>query len=148
MDPKWYPDRNRPTFRGETVLLTAYIVEITTILIPSKPLRILLGLPLFLFCAFQTRKHTTGAIPDDYLTAINMIWFMLRWFDLAILNEPEVSFWRDDTSNPEKKPETTSQGSLLERWKWSMSLCSTYRGIGWNWRVKNVDRISPAVPRR
>ena len=60
-----------------------------------------------------------------------------QWVDFCVIHSPAEAS-RDKDKDKDKDPKT-----WLEKLSWSWGLNTTYRGIGWNWKVKNVPEAAP-----
>ena len=147
MSRQWYPPHDRPTCSalGSPFLPTAGACFMSTV-VPSN-LRIPIFLPAILLLLSRTRTCSTGAPEQDYMTGINTAVFVCKFVDFAILQTPEREYHRIDLTNQDKPVvnENPTAMSIWQRVKWNVSLWTTYRGIGWDWEVKNVERVPKNV---
>jgi len=90
---------------------------------------------LFYFTA-RVFKYPTGEKAQDYFLPIQAAIILTRWVDFYVLHNPEKEFSRlkDHSVRP-----TTWWVKL--GWVWDLN--TTFRGIGWNWKVKNVPVEMP-----
>lgn len=148
MDPKWFPSPDRPFQAGERSVGGANLVGVATLLLPQGQFRNVIALPPILYIAYNLRQHTTGRADQDYLNAVNVCIALLKYVDFSILRIPEQELHR---VRPDGSVETTKEVEEMTIWqkfKWNLDLYTTARGIGWNWRVKNVDLVPENVSRR
>ena len=78
------------------------------------------------------------------MLAINVSQFSLRYVTSVLLANPEKYMHRVVVSGEKKgtaEAEDPQSMGLWSKLKWSMQFWSSMRGIGWNWRVKNVDEV-------
>lgn len=149
MDPTYFPPAHRPYAPDSQMLLCANLIVASALLLPpGRYHRNLIALPGLLFTAYALRRHSSGKVEVDYLDAVNSSTLFLKWLDFAVLRVPERSAARvrDDGS-----VETADEVEKLTVWgklKWVLSLLGTVRGVGWNWKVKNVDDVPKNVSRR
>ncbi|OCT51557.1 hypothetical protein CLCR_08724 [Cladophialophora carrionii] len=146
MDPKWFPPPDRPFQPGGRSILATGTIGITTLLIPKGQLRNIVAIgaiPSILWILYNLRQHTTGKLEEDYLTAINISITLARFIDVCVLHDAEQSLRRvrADGSDRETAEDIQRMG-LWWKFCWNLDLFTTMRGIGWNWRVKNVDEVS------
>jgi len=88
----------------------------------------------------QIPKATTGDVASDVLTPIQAVLVLMHWFDFYILHDPN-DFRRSGVSEDDVK-----KRSVWERFKWYADLNTSMRGIGWDWRVKNIPEPTLSSP--
>jgi len=135
MFPSFVPDKARPLASRPFLIPSIYAVCLAgTILSPSLLSTIsVTAAALYLFAKIPAA--TSGKIPHDYMLPIQALIFISQWIDFCVIHSP-TEFSRD--KDKEKVPKT-----WLEKLSWSWGLNTTYRGIGWNWKVKNVPEAAP-----
>ena len=107
-----------------------------------------IGLLLLLYIHKEYSKSTTGQAVEDYMIAINIFITTLKFVDFVYLRIPEDAAHRVNASGQSTEDgNSIRNSSYWTRLKWAASLYSTLRGIGWNWRVKNVESIPPDTRR-
>jgi hypothetical protein len=149
MDPKWFPSPERPFQPGGRSILAAGTTSITTLLLPQGHLRKIIAVPPILWILYNLRQHTTGKVEEDYLTAINISMTLAKFIDVCVLRNAEQVLRRvkPDGSGVETA-EDIQKMDLWQKFRWNLDLFTTMRGIGWNWRVKNVDEVPLNISRR
>ena len=100
-------------------------------LLPRKRFRTLSITGALLCFTTLVFKYPTGEKAQDYFLPIQATVILTRWVDFYVLHNPEkkISRLRDRGVRP-----TTWRGKL--GWVWDLN--TTFRGLGWNWKVKNV----------
>ncbi|OAG43733.1 hypothetical protein AYO21_01960 [Fonsecaea monophora] len=93
------------------------------------------------------RIHTAGRPEEDYLNAINICLILIRCIDFEILHNAEQTFCREKSDGTFETADDIEKMTLWQKFQWSVSLFTTMRGIGWNWRVKNVDKVPKHLSR-
>jgi hypothetical protein len=144
MDPKWFPPSTRPVKPSEFVLVPFALMCTSSFLLPSGRTRALLTLPPLLYLLVQARRTTSGINAGDYIFAINIAGFAYRYAAYVLLTTPEDHIHRVILSGEKKgmkEPEDPRAMDLWSKLKWSTHFWFSMRGIGWNWRVKNVDDV-------
>ncbi|EXJ86025.1 hypothetical protein A1O1_06394 [Capronia coronata CBS 617.96] len=147
MDPSWFPPTDRPIRLGGRYVLAANAIPIATLLLPHGYLRHSLAIPALLWIPYSLRQYTTGQTEEDYLTAINVCMALGKYIDFCILRTSEHACRR---VAPDGSLETLQEITTLTLWqklRWNFDLFTTMRGIGWNWRVKNVEEVARDIPR-
>lgn len=126
----------------------ASLVGMGALLLPQGPFRKAIAIPPLIAIAYNIRRHSTGQPAEDYLSAVNVCMTMCKFVDFCVLDDPEQSclrVWPDGTT------ETTQEIQSMSMWqklRWNFDLFATMRGIGWNWKVKNVDEVPKDISRR
>ncbi|KAK6379512.1 hypothetical protein LTS17_006430 [Exophiala oligosperma] len=72
----------------------------------------------------------------------------MRYLDFCVINVPERDFHR---VRPDGNAETESDVrnmTIWQKFRWNFDLFMTMRGVGWNWRVKNVEAVPMQLSRR
>lgn len=144
MDPRWFPPATRPRWPGEFVLAPFALVCTSSLLLPSGRTRVLLTLPPLLYLLVQARRTTSGLNAGDYMLAVNIAHFSCRYLTYVLLATPEDQIYRVVMAGDKmgmKEPEDPRTMDLWSKLKWSMRFWFSWRGIGWNWQVKNVDDV-------
>jgi hypothetical protein len=148
MDPKWFPPPNRPILPSGRSTLGATAIGIATLLLPQGQFRNVIAVPSILWIAYNLRQHSTGKTEEDYMTAINVCMTLIKIADFAILGIPEQSVRRIRSDGSVETAEEIKNMTVSQKLRWNLDLFLTMRGIGWNWRVKNVDAVPADVSRR
>ncbi|KIW18353.1 hypothetical protein PV08_02641 [Exophiala spinifera] len=141
MDPRWFAPPNRPIRPVDSGAAAANGAAMLTLLLPPGPVRSAAGVPAILWIAYDLRRHTTGKIEQDYLNAINVFTCLMRYVDFCVVNVPEREFHRvrpDGGTEPENHVRNMT---IRQKLRWGFDLFMTMRGVGWNWRVKNVEEV-------
>ena len=149
MDPKWFPPPDRPFQPGGRGIFGAGTICITTLLLPQGPLRKIIAVPPMIWLLYNLRQHTTGKGEEDYLTAVNISMTLARFVDVCVLRDAEKELRRVNPDGSAR--ETANDIQKMTRWqkfRWNLDLFMTMRGIGWNWRVKNVEEVPINISRR
>ncbi|KAJ9630282.1 hypothetical protein H2204_008500 [Knufia peltigerae] len=149
MNPMWFAPPNRPLRPAtDSSVAAANTVAILTLLLPQGAARSFAGLPPILYIAYNLRRCSTGKIENDYLNAINVFTCLMRYLDFCVINVPERDFHR---VRPDGNAETESDVrnmTIWQKFRWNFDLFMTMRGVGWNWRVKNVEAVPMQLSRR
>ncbi|EXJ68268.1 uncharacterized protein A1O5_08883 [Cladophialophora psammophila CBS 110553] len=147
MDPKWFPPPDRPFQPGERSVFGASAIGITTLLLPQGQFRKIIAIPPILWIIFNLRRHTTGKLEEDYMTAINVCMILIRWLDFEVLHKAEQTFRRVKSDGTTETAEDIQKMTIWQKFCWGLQLFATMRGIGWNWRVKNVGEVPRDISR-
>lgn len=129
-------------------IMPAYATLLSSSLLLPKTIRIAFVLPLAVWLLSQFPRYTFISFGVTYLVAIPLVGLLWQWVDMAILNEPSEAFFQvsEDPAAPKDLAKSKAEGfmpdSIVGKLIWSNQLLTTNRGIGWNWKVKNV----PAEP--
>lgn len=148
MNPTWFAPPNRPLRPVDSSVAAANGVAILTLLLPQGTARSIAGAPPLLWTAYNLRRYSTGKVEEDYLNAINVFTCLMRYVDFCVVNVPERDFRR---VRPDGSTEPESHVRNMTIWQkvcWSLELFMTMRGVGWNWKVKNVQVVSMQLSRR
>ena len=143
MDPRWIPQANRPLRVSGTVLVPLILVCNTSLLLPTGRKRVLLTLPTLLYLLFQVHRNTSGLNAEDCMLAV-ISSSPMRYVTSILFATPEKDMHRVVVAGEKKgtgEPEDPQSMRLWSKLKWSMHFWSSMRGVGWNWRVKNVDDV-------
>jgi hypothetical protein len=144
MGPRWFPQANRPLRASGAVLVPFILVCIISLLLPPGRKRVVLTLPPLLYLVFQVRRTTSGLNVEDYTLAATISQFSYRYVTSVLFATPEKDMHRvvvAGEKNGTREPEDPQSMGLWSKLKWSMHFWFSMRGIGWNWRVKNVDDV-------
>ena len=144
MDPKWFPLPNRPVRASGAILVPFMAICNSSLLLPPGRLRVLLTLPPLAYLLWQVPRSTSGINPEDYLLAISLSQLAYRYVTSVLFATPECDSHRVVVSGEKKgtrEPEDALSMGLWAKLKWTMHFWFSMRGIGWNWRVKNVDDV-------
>lgn len=148
MDPKWFPPPDRPVRPGSRDITAANAIGMAALLLPPGQCRNVIAIPPFLAIIYTLRQHTTGRNDEDYLTAVNVCMMLIRFIDFCVVNTPEQSFRRVRSDGRTETPQEIQNMTIWQKLRWNFDLFATLRGIGWNWRVKNVDDVRNDISRR
>ncbi|OAP60780.1 hypothetical protein AYL99_05782 [Fonsecaea erecta] len=147
MDPKWFPPPDRPFQPGDLSVIGAGIIGITTLLLPRAQLRKIIPISLIFCIISNLRRHTARRPEEDYLNAVNVCLILFRCIDFAVLHDAEQTFHRVKSDGTIENAEHIEKMTIWQKFCWSLHLFTTMRGIGWNWRVKNVDEVPRDISR-
>lgn len=148
MDPTWFPSSNRPNYPAGLAQAGSILIGVTSLLLPQGQFRNAIALPPLLWLAWTVRQHTAGSPEEDYLTAVNVVMAITKYIDFAVMRIPEQSCHRIRPDNRIETTDEINRMSLWQKFKWSLQLACTTRGVGWDWRVKNVEPVPPGISRR
>lgn len=129
MFPSLFPVPDRPFASRPYLIPSIFLACLFGSLLPAKIRTATVPL-LSLYLLFQIPKHTYGKPHEDYLWPIQAILVISHWIDFFIIHSPEEFARAKDGG---QRPKT-----LWKRFTWVCDLNLTLRGIGWNWKVKNV----------
>lgn len=136
----------------------------SSFLLPAGKLRFFSVAPLVVNLIYEIPKYGSGAAAQDNLLGINTAVLILKFIDWTVLHCAEDDAWEVDEGDQDEgkgqprnsvaSATTTKDATVPEkvvrapitRWEklmWSVKLWTTNRGIGWNWKVKNVPRGVP-----
>jgi len=135
MFPSFVPEKARPLASRHHLIPSIFAVCLAGTVLPPNLFNILSVTTSALYLSAQIPAATSGTIPQDYMLPIQALVFITQWADFCVIHSPD-EFSRD--KDKEKVPKT-----WLEKLRWSWSLNTTLRGIGWNWRVKNIPEAAP-----
>lgn len=145
MDPRYFPSPNRPLSSFPKILGSAYIVSTTSLLLPRTfPFRSYLPIPPILYLCYHVRTHRLVSLAEDYLVAIDLVWLLVRWCDIAVIHDPEHDLRRIKHTET-RELESVDDIENLSRWQKftrTLNLMTNCRGVGWNWQVKNIDPVT------
>ncbi|KAJ9494805.1 hypothetical protein H2202_009706 [Exophiala xenobiotica] len=147
MDPKWFPPPNRPLRHGALHAIAANSIGIVTLLLPPGPFRSVIGIPPILWIAYNLRQYSCGKSEIDYLDAANVFIGVMRYLDFCVLHVPERVFCRVGAENRVEAEKDVQNMTLWRKLHWNFDLFMTWRGVGWNWKVKNVDEVPKDMSR-
>ncbi|OAL20157.1 hypothetical protein AYO22_09129 [Fonsecaea multimorphosa] len=147
MDPKWFPPPDRPIQPGGPSVIGAGVIGITTLLLPPGQLRKTIPISLIPWVMLNLRRHTSGRPEEDYLTAVNVSLILVRCIDFEVLHNAEQAFRRVKSDGTMETAEDIEKMTIWQKCRWGLHLFTTARGIGWNWRVKNVDEVPRDISR-
>ncbi|KAF7324663.1 MBOAT-2 domain-containing protein [Mycena kentingensis (nom. inval.)] len=131
-----------PLFAFHPLQLVAYFLSILIALaVKSSPYRRLFFLPV-LGTTVYTLHSTTGDLLGDYYLAI--FWFTYFWFasDYILFTDVQREL-RQVPPNPQDK-NGVENASLWRRVRWSVSLMTSLRGVGWAHEPHNSLPARPA----
>jgi len=135
MFPSFVPDKARPLAARPHLILSIFVVCLAGSVLPPGRLNTLCTTATVLYLSAQIPKATAGKIHEDYMLPIQATLLFIQYLDFFVLHSPD-EFSR--TKDQEKVPKT-----WWEKLSWAWALNTTYRGIGWNWKVKNVREPVP-----
>lgn len=148
MDPKWFPPPNRPIHATGLAPIGGTLIGVASLLLPQGRFRNVIAVPSLLWLAWKLRQGSAGSPEEDYMNAVNLCMAVMKYIDFVVMRSPEQSFHRVRPGGTVEDADEVTQMSLWQKFKWSLSLACTTRGIGWNWRVKNVERVPEGISRR
>lgn len=134
MFSSFVPDKARPPCSRPYLIPLIYLTSMAASLLPAGKIRAISGTAGLLFLCAQVPKCTTGNVAMDNLLPIQAVLVLLHWIDFFVLNSPS-EFVRT------KDRERVAQEAFWGRLRWTFDLHATMRGIGWNWKVKNIPDI-------
>jgi hypothetical protein len=135
MFSSFVPSKARPLAPRPRLIPSIFVVCLAGTVLPPNLLNNLSIGTIALYLSAQIPKATSGRIAQDYMLPIQALLFVTQWVDFCVLHSPD-EFSRD--KDEKKVPKT-----WRERLRWAWGLNTTYRGIGWNWKVKNVPEAAP-----
>jgi hypothetical protein len=130
MFPSFVPDKARPLAARPYLVPSIYLVCLAGSLLPQGRLRATSVTLLVCSLISQIPKYTTGDVAQDALLPVQATLVFLQFLDHFVLNS-ENDFSR--VKDAGKTPRT-----WREKLRRNVALFMTMRGIGWNWKVKNV----------
>jgi len=134
MFPSFVPDKARPLATRPHLIPSIFLVCLVGTVLPPSLVNTLSVSAITLYLSAQIPKATSGKFAQDYMLPIQALLLITQWVDFCVLHLPD-EFSRDE--DKERIPKT-----WWEKLSWSWSLNTTYRGIGWNWKVKNVPEAA------
>lgn len=147
MDKSWWPPETRPKRPAEQLLMIATTICVSSLLLPQGRFRVVVCLGPLIYLCTQLRTHSCGQMNSDYLSMVNFTIMVLKWLDFVAIRNPEQSLRRKQHDGSVETYDEIRNLSLWAKFRWSLSMFTTYRGIGWNWEVKNVDHVPKATSR-
>lgn len=139
---------DRPFRPGELIWVSSTLGCIMSLLLPPGTVRHTLGAFVLLYIQKEYPKSATGQAGRDYLIAINVTLTAFKFVDFVCLRTPEDAAHRvNELGEPIEDGNSLRNASYSERLKWAANLFSTLRGVGWNWRVKNILDVPPGTTR-
>lgn len=134
------PDKARPLHPRPYLIPSIYLTCIAASTLPPGKIRGLLGAGALAFWLIQIPKYTQGSIAEDNLLPIQAGLLLLHWMDFFVLHSPNEFFRLRD-------PQQGLHQTFWEKLSWNFDLCTSMRGVGWNWKVKNVPAVENQTPR-
>jgi hypothetical protein len=134
---------------------TIFLVSLGGSLLPPGRARAL-SITAVLSCLLAQFRHPTGDVIQDGLLPIQGLIIFSHWVDFYLLHGPEREFYqvrdvKDVKDGDVKGREAGGKGEGKERENvegkneggrqglgWHFDLMTSMRGVGWNWRVKNI----------
>ena len=135
MFSSFIPSKARPLAPRPHLIPSIFVVCLAGTVLPPSLLNNLSIGTIALYLSAQIPKATSGNIAQDFMLPIQTILCVAQWVDFCVLHSPD-EFSRD--KDEKKVPKT-----WREKLSWAWGLNTTYRGIGWNWKVKNVPEAAP-----
>jgi hypothetical protein len=78
-------------------------------------------------------------VGTDYLMPVQAVLAVIHWIDFFVIHSPGgYSRAKDKGAVPT---------SLWEKLRWNWDLMISMRGIGWDWKVKNVPKGDVGISR-
>jgi hypothetical protein len=137
-------------FLVPTIILTSFC---GSLLPPSKFRGSSIAATISYLLVLIIRNPTGNKINDMFLPIQGLV-LLAQWVDLYVLHTPEREFWRlkdgenekarkggkakDDSVRGNERMKEIGRMGWKEKLKWVSDLKFTLRGVGWNWKVKNV----------
>ena len=128
-------------------------VCVATLMIPPRynVLRIGLGGAAVFSILAYTPNYDMGDVLGNFATGVFMLGFTVKWMHFMLMQLPERDFWRvpEDVDDKNAMNKGNARGGprpdrgWWEKLRWATSLWATDRGIGWNWKVKNIEEGKP-----
>lgn len=113
-------------------------------LLPPGKLRSLSVTATLAYLVTLVVRNPTGDVVNDTLLPIQALILLVQWVDLYVLHAPEKEFWKvGDEKVGNGGLEKGVPSGWREKLGWVWGLKFTLRGVGWNWRVKNIPTESP-----
>jgi hypothetical protein len=127
------PDKARPLCARPYLIPSIYLTCIAASLLPEGRVRAITGIAGLGFLIAQIPKYTQGSVAEDNLLPIQAGLMLLHWVDFFV-------FSQDEADKPVRLGDQTEgqQKTFRQKLGWSFDLCTSMRGVGWNWQVKNV----------
>lgn len=135
MFPSFVPDKARPLAARPHLIPSIFLTCLAGSVLPTGSFNSLCIGAVALYLSSRISKATSGKPTEDYMLPIQAAILIIQWIDFCVLHSP------DDFSRLKDKGKIPT--TWREKLSWAWDLNTTYRGIGWNWTVKNVP---PAVP--
>ena len=93
----------------------------------------------YLWATVERRPAFVGFF-DQYALFVSIPMNLLAGFDQWVLSNPQRYYVRDGEMTPLADQKDIT---LWQRYKWAFNFSCTARGVGWNWKVKNVPQAVP-----
>jgi hypothetical protein len=130
--PSLVPDKARPLAARPYLVPTIYMTCLAGSLLPPSRARSISVTAVLAYIVIQIPKYTSGEVGTDYLMPVQAVLAVIHWIDFFVIYSlDEYSRTKNNGAVPT---------SLWERMKWNWDLMISMRGIGWNWRVKNIPK--------
>ena len=145
------PDRSPTTVIANRIdWLSASAACVVSLLLPPGILRQSLVIPTIVYLFYRVRQTSLPVgYHDSYLTYIHLLWTLIRWVDFTMLHSPEKDIYR--TSEPDgsriETPQDVRSYPLHHKLWRNINLVTNLRGIGWNWRVRNILLVDASTTR-
>jgi hypothetical protein len=128
---------------GPFLVPAIFLVSLGGSLLPPGKTR---SLPITAVLAYLLAqfRHPTGDVIQDGLLPIQGLILFAHWVDFYVLHDTEREYFRVKEGAAEK-----GQGNDWEKTGtrrslgWHFDLATSMRGVGWNWRVKNLPQMTP-----
>ena len=127
------------TYKYNLGLITALVfaISVLSLAIPYSKARNITTIAIFIailsFLPFQHPATPHPSFIEDYATATSILAMMEPWVARALIDNSDRDYWRDGES-----AESITQLTFLQRLKRSWELNVSPRGIGWNFRIKQI----------
>lgn len=143
-----FATEDRPLRPGEPLWIGFTSACVLCLLLPAGITRNIVGCLILWYSQKDYPMSTTGHAGRDYLIAINITLAALKFADFVYLRVPEDTAHRVNASGVSiENGRSIRDSSYRKRLQWAASLFSTLRGVGWNWKVKNVEDVPPGTTR-
>jgi hypothetical protein len=148
LTPSSFAAEDRPFRPGERLWGGFTSACVLSLLLPAGIVRDIVGAIILWYIQREYPKSATGHAGRDYLIAINITLTAFKFIDFVYLRVPENAAHRVNVSGePIESGKSIRDASHWKRLKWAWDLFSTLRGVGWNWRVKNIEDVPRGTTR-
>lgn len=134
------PNKARPLQARPYLIPSIYLTCIAASSLPPGKIRGLLGVGALAFWLIQIPKYTQGSTAEDNLLPIQAGLLLLHWIDFFVLHSPNEFFRLTDSRKGLHQ-------TFWEKLSWNFNLCTSMRGVGWNWQVKNIPAVETQHPK-
>ena len=141
-----HPLSRSPLFPSIPTTLLVPTILATSILgglLPPSKTRTISITTALAYLVSQVLSRRTGDKTQDGFLPIQALVLFGQWVSFFVLHVPENEYWRVREKQKKEKQGVEHDKGWWEKLKWTTSLKMTLRGVGWNWKVKNVPSQSP-----